>query len=704
MRKLEWYSRRLAAMSVGEIAWRASGVVRAARDERRRLPTAAEIVADGATATAFDGFRAADGRPVLLDRARAATIADEYPDGLAAVLAAAERLVDGRVQFFGYPAARLVEPIDWSHDPVADVHWPRIASGRLNHRSAAGDAKWIWELNRLQHLPLLAQAYLFTGDERFAETAWHHLDGWLAQSPPGHGIAWRGAFEAGVRAISIAVALQGLRDSPATTRDRYEAVLVVLDESARRCWDDRSRYSSANNHLVGELAGLAVVSLLHPELTESGPRLARALRHLAHEARAQILPDGAGAEQAFAYQLFTGDLLLVVAALLRAADRPVPEGMTAGLDRSARYLAALVGDDDPVPRYGDDDEGFALRLDDAPVPDVRTHLAAVGAVTGDPTAAARGRAGVTSAWLGGSEPATPHGEPEPLGAGRHAADGGLVVLRGDGGRVLTMDVGPLGYLSIAAHGHADALALTLAVDGREIVSDPGAGSYYGHPDRRRVHRSTRAHATVEVAGADQSTTGGPFLWTDRAQVRVRRVDVAGGVVDAEHDGYTRLADPVVHRRRVVAAPGSPAVLVVDVLTGAAADTRIEARTTWPLHPDLDVICGPAGHLVHAAGTLVMDVVHAADVPFTREEVRGDEASGLGWWADRLESRLPACWIGAAVRGTGRVVVATAFVPPGTLESRPGDPLDGPLLVTVDEDTILVTLRAGDASIVERIAL
>ncbi|ODU04102.1 MAG: hypothetical protein ABS81_11705 [Pseudonocardia sp. SCN 72-86] len=695
MRKLDWYRRRLAAMSANEIAWRASGVVRAARDERRTLPGVAEIVVAGGEAAAFDSFRAAADRPVLLDRVRAAVIADDHPGGRDAVVAAAERLVGGEVQYFGYPAVRLVEPVDWSHDPVADVRWPRIASGRLNHRSAAGDAKWIWELNRLQHLPLLAQAWLFTGDDRFAETAWHHLDGWLEQSPPGRGIAWRGAFEAGVRAISVAVALQGLRDSPATTRERYDAVLVVLDESARRCWDDRSRFSSANNHLVGELAGLAVVSLLHPELAESGPRLARALRHLAHEAREQILADGAGAEQAFAYQLFTGDLLLVVAALLRAAGRPVAGEITAGLDRSARYLAALVGDADPVPRYGDDDEGFALRLDDAPVPDVRTHLAAIGAVTGEPTAAARGHAGVASAWLGGGAPSPVDGEPEPLGAGLHAPDGGLVVLRA-GNRVLTMDVGPLGYLSIAAHGHADALALTLAVDGREIVSDPGAGSYYGHPDRRRVHRSTRAHATVEVAGTDQSTTGGPFLWTDRAHVRIRRVDVAGGVVDAEHDGYTRLPAPVVHRRRVVAVPGSAAVLVVDILSGAGADTPIDARTTWTLHPDVAVDPGADRHVLSVDGAPALDVVHAASSSLTREEVRGDEASGHGWWADRLESRLPAWWIGAGVHGRGRVVVATAFVPRDAQHGHPE------LDVDTEDAAMVVTLSAGSASMVERI--
>ncbi len=110
----------------------------------------------------------------------------------------------------------------------------------------------------------------------------------------------------------------------------------------RRCWTDRSRFSSANNHLVGELAGLAVGALLLPELAGSSRRLRCALDGLAREADLQVLPDGAGAEQALAYQLFTGDLLLVVAALLRLDGRMVPPAITAAL-ASQRRLPGRAG-------------------------------------------------------------------------------------------------------------------------------------------------------------------------------------------------------------------------------------------------------------------------------------------------------------------------------------------------------------------------
>ena len=186
-------------------------------------------------------------------------------------------------------------------------------------------------------------------------------------------------------------------------------------------------------------------------------------------------------------------------------DRP-PPGLTAALDRSSRYLASLVGNDDPDPRYGDDDDGFALRLGVR----VETHRARTPRNRGSgrrqcqsqmPTGLLRPLGYAAS--LGNSAREAREAVAPEVEAGVYAKDGGLVVLR-SGRRRLTMDVGPLGYLSIAAHGHADALAVTLSSEGHDLIVDPGTASYYGNPAWRSAHRSTRAHPTVCVDGLDQS--------------------------------------------------------------------------------------------------------------------------------------------------------------------------------------------------------
>ncbi|BAH54051.1 heparinase II/III family protein [Rhodococcus opacus] len=679
-------------MSPREVAWRAGQAGRSLLPIVTYYePTDRELfgASDPHGEAALRRFREGTGGPVLLDRERAARIAIEHPHGVADVVAAADKVMDSRFGFFSYAEVNLGRPIDWHYDPIARVRWPAVSAGRINHRTFAGDPKWIWELNRLQHLPWLAEAWLFTGDRKYSSAAFVQLDSWIAQNPPGIGIAWRGAFEAGVRAVSIVVALQGLRDSPDLTAERFRDIVRVLAQSAKRCWQYRSRYSSANNHLVGELAGLAISAIAFPDVAPLARWEATALRALALEATRQILPDGAGAEQAVGYQIFTAELLLtVVSSVALRGGRP-PSAIVDALDRSALFLAALVGDGDPAPRYGDDDEGFAVRLGAEPVRTVRDHLGAVAAVTGNVIARNAGRATLSSAWLRTANPVGPTTRPRFDGTASFIApDGGLAVLRAHQRR-LTMDIGPLGYLSPAAHGHADALAVTLSVGGEELVGDPGTASYYGHPDWRTAHRGSRAHATVCIDGLDQSVIGGPFLWSRHARVRMRSIDLSKGIVDAEHDGYVRLPDPVVHRRCLIAPPTRHAILVVDLITGLGSH---EMCTSWPLPPELDVSATGSEHLVSRGGTPVLQILYAGTGELERDEVRGGTL--LGWWSRRLESREPSWLVGAHCVGEVPAVIVSALNPLCGRDERISN-----LRVTLDERRIVARWRESDAEVV-----
>jgi glycosyltransferase involved in cell wall biosynthesis len=651
--RLRWYAGRAAGMSPREMLWRARrvGDTVTGRDGLRERPDAKMLIDPVSDWDAITTrFRDGAGRPLLLDERRARRIAAERPVEVERVIAEADRLLAGDRAYFGYPMVNVGPVVDWSYDPITDYRWPALPANRIDHRVARSDPKWIWELNRLQHLPLLAQAWLFTGDARYADRAFDDLDSWLDQNPVGTGIAWRGAFEAGIRAMSVAVALQGLRTSPAMTTERFHRVLRMLDASARYCWQGRSRFSSANNHLIGELSGLITVHLLIPELITPAKLYERALDTMVAEAGRLILPDGAGAEQSASYQMFTAELLSVVVVLLQLRGEQPPPEIVAAMDRSARYLVSVVGSDDPDPRNGDDDDGFAIRLGAESKRTVREHLGIMAATTANVTAGRYGEITLTAAWI-----AAALGTPiRDIGAGvgrretrpgMFAPNGGLVVLR-PGAVRLTMDVGPLGHASTAAHGHADALAVTLSADGRDLVVDPGTGSYYGNPSWRTVHRGTRAHPTVCVDGVDQSVIGGPFYWSTHATTTVRSVDVVRGIVDAEHDGYRRLDHPVTHRRWLIAPPGDPTVVVVDLLDGPSVH---DVAVSWPLHPELDWIPTSDGHLIDRDDVPVLQLSYAATAPVELGQVRADPDSDLGWWSDRLEARTPAWLLTARAR-------------------------------------------------------
>src|SRR6266508_915108 len=139
---------------------------------------------------------------------------------------------------------------------------------------------------------------------------------------------------------------------------------------------------------------------------------------------------------------------------------------------------------------------------------------------------------------------------------RAFSEGGYYILGCDfetGNEIrLVADAGPVGYQTIAAHGHADALAFTLSVGGKEFLIDPGTYAFHTQGPWRRYFRGTAAHNTLRIDGMDQSQPGGTFMWLRKADARCTlwRSSDDRDVFEGRHDGYAHLPDPVEHRRRI----------------------------------------------------------------------------------------------------------------------------------------------------------
>ncbi len=136
------------------------------------------------------------------------------------------------------------------------------------------------------------------------------------------------------------------------------------------------------------------------------------------------------------------------------------------------------------------------------------------------------------------------------------SDGGYYLLQGRGEGLSSrcfFDCGELGLGKTAAHGHADCLSVTVTVNGKDVLIDPGTFTYHSKPEWREYFRSTKAHNTISIDGVSQSVTLGPFVWGARAAPKIQDVamETVFDFVMGSHDGYQRLSDPVKHTRAVV---------------------------------------------------------------------------------------------------------------------------------------------------------
>ena len=548
--RLGWYARRAARMSPAEVAWRARDQTMHAAWSRR------QVRRDQLTSLA--PLPAGDRRfTATLPPDAAATV----PAGArTAILDAAGQLLGGEWEVLGVSRTDLAQP-DWFRDPVTGRRSPADSYAfKINHRSEVqtGNVKQVWEVSRLHHLTLLATAWFLSHDERYAEHVAGQLRSWWRENPFLSGINWTSGIEAGIRLISMAWIRRLLADWPGA------AALFEQDDLAVRQirWHQqylaafRSRGSSANNHVIAEAAGQLVASCAFPWFPESRRWRRTSARLLERELIRNTFPSGIGRELASDYQGFVAELGLVAAVEAGVSQHPLSPAVWARLCAMVDSAAALLDEGMRPPRQGDGDEGRVLLLDAPARGGWRSLLATGQALFGrlDWWPAAGADAG--SALIGALT-----GPPSAI-AGRPAErpwrfpDAGITVLRTAPGEAPEIwcrcDGGPHGYLSIAAHAHADALSVEVRYGGVDILADPGTYCYHGEPEWRSYFRSTIAHNTAELDGRNQSIEGGPFLWLRHAKARELEVtgDDEATTWTAEHDGYVSLRPSARHRRIV----------------------------------------------------------------------------------------------------------------------------------------------------------
>src|SRR5262249_5281721 len=98
---------------------------------------------------------------------------------------------------------------------------------------------------------------------------------------------------------------------------------------------------------------------------------------------------------------------------------------------------------------------------------------------------------------------------------------------------LRWDLSPLGYLSTAAHGHLDALHVSIWFHHQPIVIDPVTGAYFADGTLRAWLRWRAAANARCPEGSEFPVRRGPFLWSQHHLTPIFHVDsrAATGVLN-----------------------------------------------------------------------------------------------------------------------------------------------------------------------------
>jgi len=507
-------------------------------------------------------------------------------------------------------ADRLFPMNFWTIDPVTGCYWPGKDTYcfDIDYRTARdiGDVKYVWEANRLQFLQPLAMVAATSSAHDVVRAIEAAISSWYEANPPFRGLSWSSGIELALRSISLLFVTSVCGEK--LSRQAILKIRRILN--AHAYWLKRfpSLFSSCNNHRIAEASGELLISMAMPEMLWSTNAGKRARNVLEVEAQKQFYPDGVPAEQSPSYGAFSAELLLICDRVCQAMGNPLSPNIMRRISQFAEFIAWLSYGDGNVPQIGDCDDARVLLVAPA-APSYPLH------VVRQIAAPSRSAMGIKT-----------------------FREGGYTVIREVRSRHeihLILDHGPLGYLSIAAHGHADALSVIAMIDGKPLFVDPGTYLYHSGGKWRDWFRSTPAHNTLNINGESQSEIAGAFMWSRKANTYLEYV--RGGRdwrVSATHDGYLSRFG-VIHRR--IAFPVDDGFALLDELLGKG---NIRAEISFQLAEDLEARCqGRNQVIVSRSGKDIAVLIFS--LPGEVLIIKGGEPGFCGWYSPSFGLKIPA---------------------------------------------------------------
>jgi hypothetical protein len=550
----------------------------------------------------------------------------------------------------------------WNRDPKTGITAPLSFGPSLNcqDHDLVGDIKYLWEPNRHLFLVPIAQAYQMSGNFFYLNSIRTALTTWFEQCPYLSGPNWSSSLELGIRLINWSIIWQliGCKKSALFKDNNGQTFLIrwmeFIYQHLHFIDNNLSFYSSANNHLIGEAAGLFIGTVTWPFWPELGSIREKAFKILEKEALLQNASDGTNREQAISYQQFVLDFLIMAGLAGRYNGYEFSKAYWQRIESMIAFLGSVLDLNGNVPMIGDSDDGYVSFLSaESDFCNYRS-LLATGAVLfnrQDFKLKAENLDHKTC-WLTGGKAVEMFTalstQPTKLPIQREFKEGGYYILgknfeKENEIRCIVL-CGPLGYLSIAAHGHAAALSIYLSVGGHEILIDPGTYTYHGHDKWRHYFRGTSGHCSLTIDDHDQSQSGGKFMWTKHANAHCETWMV-GSTKDrfvGYHNGYLRLSDPVIHKREVIFDKAMDRINIIDWIDCKKTHT---VKRFW--------------HFSEACGVRLKDnhlIVqnNGVEVEFDCSDstrnlllVKGDKEGPFGWISRGFDHKVP-CYTAMAL--------------------------------------------------------
>lgn len=510
------------------------------------------------------------------------------------------KLYPETIDIFGKKFNYAEREINWHKDIFSEECFPVISSTKINiQNNPKASAKNVWELNRLQFLLHIAINYTLTNSDYYLKQFVKILSSWIDNNPYLKGINWYSNIEVNIRLINWFLCWEILDiDNLTNKNNEFRSFLVTkwIPEIYQHChysFHNPSRFSSANNHLIAEYAGLFVASALW-KFKETDNWLRYSAQGLETEIKRQH-SSGINREESAEYIQFITDFLLLPFLIGEKNNRPFSEEYKKQLYEIFKYIYDFLDCRGNFPKYGDEDDGKCYFIDPYEKFNNFISLLISGSIIykDDRFKFRTNGLDYKNQFLFG-KPGKKIYDSIPnkryTEASRFYQDEGHFIFRKTENEreiYFHFDAAPLGYLSIAAHGHSDALSFVMHIDGQPVFIDSGTYTYHTEPEWRKYFIGTLAHNTVRINQKDQATNCGPTLWINHYKSNILNWKQEGDMerVMATHNGYKN--EKAGHIREIIFDKTANEFHVQDTISVKGKKT-LQIEIPFHIHPDIKI--------------------------------------------------------------------------------------------------------------------
>lgn len=430
-----------------------------------------------------------------------------------------------------------LEPMQWNKDLKSGYEWRQNVYYRKYGRPKGCDIKVPWELSRCHHLLWLSEAYIITGEEKYASAVMSDINDWIENNPVFYSVNWTCSMDVAIRAINWMYALNMIAGCKSMTDDFAAKVYKNLYQHGYFIFHNLEKsFPYSNNHYVSDLVGLLFLGLLFRKETRS-KWYDFALSELCLETRLQVLPSGVHYEKSVSYHRLTTELLGYSYYLLKRNGETIPDDVSYRIKTMFEYVANYTKPNGLAPLIEDNDNGRLLPFVER---DFREH-----------TYLCRDSLEMRIIAIG-----LPVLFKENKQVTRLYEDAGIAFIHTSDAFLAVTCSGRDKYSEhdrkkkVGCHMHNDLLSFDFAVEEDDVFVDPGTYIYTSDLAKRNEFRATCKHNTVVIDGEEQN-----FLMKDNAfrierNSKVDRFDLNANVDETVCEGSYKLFQSGARHRRL----------------------------------------------------------------------------------------------------------------------------------------------------------